>query len=118
MGKTIKVKRYTESFKRQVVREYEQGASASSLQRKYGIGGVTTIKKWVEAYGKEGFRTEKVIICSPEDQPSFQEMKKRIAELESALAQTVLEARMLQAIIDAASEHFNMDVKKTFGSRL
>ncbi len=33
MGTTIKVQRYSESFKRQVVQEYEEGASASSLQR-------------------------------------------------------------------------------------
>ena len=112
MGTTIKVQRYSESFKRQVVQEYEEGASASSLQRKYGIGGVITIKNWVKAYGKEGFRTEKVPICSPEGQPSFQQMAQRIKALESALAESILEARMLQAIIDAVSEHLNLDVKK------
>ncbi len=38
------VKRYTESFKLQVVREYEAGASAHSLKQKYGITARTDIK--------------------------------------------------------------------------
>jgi transposase len=114
---TTKIKRYSESFKRQVVREYEEGASAHYLQQKYGIGGSATIKHWVQKYGKEGFRTEQVLICSPEDQPTFQQMEQRIRELEAALAEAVLEARMLAAIVEAAGEHFQTDLKKAFGSR-
>ena len=114
---TTKIKRYSESFKRQVVREYEAGASAHYLRQKYGIGGTMTIKRWVQKYGKEGFRTEQVLICSPEDQPTFQQMEQRIKELEGALAEAVLDARMFEAIVDAASKHFNTDLKKAFGNR-
>ena len=38
------IKRYSQAFKQQVVREYEAGASATSLAQRYGIGTHTTIK--------------------------------------------------------------------------
>ncbi len=39
-------KRYSEPFKRQVVSEYEAGASLKALQRKYAIGNLSTLKRW------------------------------------------------------------------------
>ena len=37
------VKRYSQAFKQEVVKEYEAGASAKYLSEKYGIGGGSTI---------------------------------------------------------------------------
>ena len=112
------VKRYDEALKRLVVREYEAGQSVYMLQQKYGIGGFVTIKRWIEKYSKAGYRTEKVVIQSVEDQLEYQAMKVRIRELEAALASSILEVRMLQAVLKAASEGVGMDLKKTFGKKL
>ena len=38
------IRRYSQAFKQQVVREYEGGASVNSLRHKYGIGSPGTIK--------------------------------------------------------------------------
>lgn len=114
MSKTV-VKRYAEGLKRQVVREYEAGQSVYALQQKYGIGAHVTIKRWIEKYGSAGYRTKQVVIQSAEDQQEYKAMKARIRELEAALAESVLNARMLEAVLDAASEGLNMDLKKTFG---
>ena len=112
------IKRYSQAFKQQVVREYEAGASATSLAQRYGIGTHTTIKKWVKKYGRFGFRTEKVVIQTVEDQLEVQEMKTRIAALESALAESVLENRMLEATLTVASTELKLDLKKNFGNPL
>ena len=109
------VKRYSQAFKQQVVKEYEAGASVSRLRRKYGVGSAKTIERWVKRYGREGYRTEKVVIQTVEDQVEFQAMKRRIQELEAALAESVLEARMLRSVLEAAGEHLGMDLKKDFG---
>ena len=111
------VKRYSQAFKQQVVREYENGASSYSLRQKYGIGAHLTIKRWVEKYGRSGYRSELVVIQTVDDQLEVKAMKQRIADLESALAQSVLENRMLTATIDVASESLGMDLKKNFGKR-
>jgi len=112
------IKRYSQAFKQQVVREYEAGASATSLAQQYGIGSHTTIKKWVKKYGCSGFRTEKVVIQTVEDQVEVKEMKARIAALESALAESVLENRMLEATLTVASTELKLDLKKNFGKPL
>ena len=43
----IAIRRYSEAFKKQMVREYEAGASAGRLREKYGIKGRSTVNTWV-----------------------------------------------------------------------
>ena len=112
-----RVIRYSQAFKLQIVREYEAGASVHSLAQKYGIGGATTIKAWIKKYGRSGYRAEKVVIQTADDQLAVKAMRKRIAELESALAETVLENRMLKTTLEVASEALEMDIKKNFDKK-
>jgi len=116
MMKKEYVKRYSQAFKQKIVREYEAGASAYSLAQQYGIGGQTTIKRWVAQYGRSGFRAEQVVIQSLEDQHEVQAMRERITALERALAESVLENRMLTTTLEVASQALDMDLKKTFGN--
>jgi len=111
------VKRYSQALKQQVVREYEAGASIYRLQQKYGIGAHKTVKRWIEQYGRSGYRSELVHIQTAEDQLEFKAMKSRIAELESALAQSVLENQMLRTTIEVASQSLGLDLKKNFGKK-
>jgi len=111
------IKRYSQAFRQQVVREYEGGASIYSLRQKYGIGAHKTVKQWVKRYGRSGYRSELVHIQTVEDQLEFKAMKGRITELESALAQTVLENRMLRTTIEVASQSLDVDLKKNFGKK-
>jgi transposase len=111
------VKRYSQAFKRQVVRDYESGISIYQLRQKYGVGGYKTIKGWITKYGRTGIRTEKVIIQTVEDQMEFQAMKARIAELEKALADAVIDNRMLTTTLEVASKRLEMDLKKNFGKK-
>lgn len=111
------IKRYSQAFKQQVVREYERGASIYNLQQKYGIGAPHTVKRWLKQYGCSGFRGEVIHIQTVEDQWEFQAMKSRIADLESALAQSVLENRMLSTTLEVASQSLGIDLKKNFGTK-
>jgi len=111
------IKRYSQALKQQVVREYEDGASIYRLRQKYGIGAHYTIKRWIKQYGRSGYRAEVVHIQTVEDQLEFKAMKSRIAELESALAQSVLENRMLATTLEVASQSMGLDLKKNFGKK-
>lgn len=112
-----KVKGYSQAFKQKVVREYEAGVSVYKLRQKYGIGGHTTVKRWIEKYSRSGYRSEVVHIQTIEDHQEVQAMKERIEELESALAESVLENRMLKATINVASNALDVDIKKIFGKK-
>lgn len=111
------VKRYSQAFKQQVVEEYEKGVSINYLNQKYGIGGGRTIKGWVNKYGRSGYRSEVVIIQTVEDQEEVKGMRQRIKELEAALAQSVLDKRMLETIIEVGSRELGIDLKKNIGIR-
>ena len=111
------IRRYSTAFKQMVVREYEAGASVLGLRQKYGIGSPTTVKRWVEQYSRAGYRNSVVVIQTVDDQLAVKAMKEHIAELEAALAQSVLESRMLKITLDVASQSLGMDLKKNFGKR-
>lgn len=111
----IKLKRYSVAFKKEVVREYEAGASESSLKQKYGIGGSTTISKWLKKYGRYGTRHELMVIQKPEEQNQVKQLQQRIQELETALAQTVVDKLMLESLVTEIEAESGVDLKKNIG---
>ena len=57
------------------------------------------------------------MIQSVDDQLEVKAMKQRIVELEAALAESVLENRMLQTTLEVASQALDIDLKKNFGKK-
>lgn len=111
------IKRYSQAFKQQVVQEYEAGSSIYRLRQKYGIGSHKTVERWIKQYSREGIRHELMHIQTIEDQVEVRAMRSRISELESALAEQVLENRMLRATLAAAEQEAGADVKKNCGNK-
>lgn len=97
---TTKYKRYSEAFRRMIVLEYESGISISSLQTKYGIGGMETIPRWIDRYGKPGVRAKLVRIQTTEEANRVGELEKRVEELEQALGKVTLEKLKLESIVE------------------
>jgi len=106
------VKRYSEAFKRQVVSEYEVGASMGDLQKKYGITGGMTIKNWIKKYAKEGFRHEVITIQTAEEANRVRELEAQVQELEQALGKVTLEKLKLESILEELAETYDMEAKK------
>ena len=114
MGQNAKqiIRRYSLAFKQQVVKEYEAGASASELRRRYGIGSTHMVVQWVERYGREGVRHKLMVIQSPEEQERVRELEARIAELEKLTAQLSLDKFMLECSLTVAEKELGHKVKK------
>ncbi len=93
---------YSEAFKRRVVQEYEQGVSATALQRKYDIRGSGTIKRWVQKFGRQPYRTETVLIRTLEDLDHVRRLENRVAQLQNLVAELALENRILRAALQQA----------------
>jgi transposase len=109
---TEKIKRYSEAFRRQVVAEYESGTKISSLQKKYGINGGTTVQSWIKKYAKAGFRHELVRIQTAEEVNRVKELEKQVKELEQALGKVMLEKLKLESILEELGEGQGDEVKK------
>lgn len=105
---------YTETFKLQVVKEYEEGGiSILALQRKYHIGGNTTVQKWVKKYGKQGLGSVEV---PPDDSVRIGDRLTNI-ELKSELEAARLKIAALEALLEASSKHTGINLKKKFGGK-
>jgi transposase-like protein len=69
-----------------VVRELEQSRVAfEQMRRKYGIGGCSTVQKWVRRYGN-GTRGKVIRVETPEAINEQERLKQRVRLLERALA--------------------------------
>lgn len=109
---TKQVKRYSEAFKLQVVSEYEAGSNISDLQKKYGITGGSTIRRWIKKYAKEGFRHELVRIQTAQEAGRVKELEKQVQELEQVLGKVTLEKLKLESILEELEEAYGVEVKK------
>ena len=89
--------RYSEAFKMEVVRELEsQDLPFTTVQRKYGIGGSWTVQKWVRKYGN-GSRGKVIRVQKPEEIDELKQLKTRVRQLETALADSNIEAALERA---------------------
>lgn len=106
------IKRYSITFKKQVVSEYESGASIYELNRRYGINGATTVKSWVGQYGREGLRHKLIMIQQPEEQERVRELEGQVKELEAMVAKLSLEKFIAECALEVAEEDLGYKVKK------
>lgn len=98
--------RYSEVFKRQVVGEIESGKfrSFSEARRAYDIRGTATIQRWVRQYGNEKILPKKVKIETMKERDELKEARKRIRELEAALADAHIDHALSDAYVQIACE--------------
>ena len=108
----VYIKRYSGAFKKTVVKEYEAGETIDALRRRYGIGGGSTIQRWIKKYGVAGLRHEVVIMQRADEQRREKKLEARVKELEAALAQLTLDKMMLETTLEVASELYGEDIKK------
>ena len=96
--------RYSEAFKQEVVRELESGQSTvAAIQRKYGLGGIVTVQRWVRRYGN-GTRGKVIRVEKPEEINEAEQLKRRVRQLETALADTNIDLALERAYTQMACE--------------
>jgi transposase len=74
---SIREKRYTEEFKKQIVELYQNGKAVSILAREYGLI-EQTIYKWIHRYEPIAKNSEGEVVTHAD----VKVMQRRIAELE------------------------------------
>ncbi len=104
--------RYSEAFKMAVVRELEsQDLPFEQMRRKYGILGTVTVQKWVRKYGN-GTRGKIIRVEKPEEINEVQRLRRRVRQLESALADANIDAALERAFTELACERAGVDVEE------
>lgn len=105
---------------------YSSGMSKYRCMQKYGIKGHGTIDNWIIRYASH----PELVSLRPEpieedmanrDKESYKEentaLKKRIKELEKALAFSKLETEARDLLIDKAESYFNIPIRKKSGAK-
>ena len=103
---------YSEAFKRQVVFELEQGkhASLEAARRAYGSGGSTTVWRWARRYGRDDLLPKRVRVQTLKERDELAEARKRIRELEAAVADAHIDYCLEKSFLEIACERLGQDV--------
>jgi len=96
--------RYSEAFKLQVLREVESGrfATRSAAYRAYGIRGSGAIERWARKYGKNHLVGKVIRVETPDELDEMKELRKKVRELEKALAEAHIDRRLESAYLKIA----------------
>ena len=100
------VMRYSEAFKVQVVRELEQGQfeSAGAAGHAYGVKGSHTVAGWVRRFGKDHLLRKVIRVMKADERAEIEALRKRVRELERALADAHLDLKLEAAYVKLACE--------------
>lgn len=113
-------KDYSMSFKLAVVQEYENtGISQMALQRKYGIQGNNTLKRWIEKYSNFDVSNKSRKPMEKSKDQELLELRQKVrllerknARLEKELEQKDMKAEFFDLMIDIAEKEYNIDIRK------
>lgn len=99
--------RYSEAFKRAVVREYERGIlNKAQIKTKYGIGGKSRVLDWCRKYGKLVYPT------GNNGRPMKDPQKQRIKDLEKQLEEARLKVLAYEKLISIAEKEEGISILK------
>lgn len=105
--------RYSIAFKQQVIADLESGrfGSMDAASKHYGIGGKSTVRKWLKKYGRNHLIPKVVRVEKPDEADQIRQLKQQIEQLQKALGRTQLEKIMEEAFLHQACEALGTDVE-------
>lgn len=107
---------FSETARKSIVKEIENGLSKAEAGRKYQVS-QTTIYSWIRKYSKKYTATLKVRVDHESDSEKNKHLEAELSKAYEALGRSQTENMLLQKILELASEHFEMDIKKKFKSQ-
>jgi transposase-like protein len=95
-----------------VVDEIARGKFSSpyKAQQAYGVRGNGTVDKWVRKYGREDLLPKRIRIETMDEIDQLKEARKRIKELEAALADAHIDQCLEHAFLEIACERMEVDM--------
>ena len=118
---------YSEEECLSILRDYySSGMSKYVCVRKYGLSGNSVLLRWLRKYESHPElvslqKEKKEEEMANRDKESYKEenaaLKKRIKELEKALAFSKLETEARDLLIDKAESYFNIPIRKKSGAK-
>jgi transposase-like protein len=104
------IKIYSDSFKREVIREIKSGfLSKAEARRKYDIPGRSTIIGWIRKFDGKTTDYRRIMDYKKSDKEA---LITRIKELERKLEEEQIRSEGLSKMIDIAEEQLKITIRK------
>ena len=112
--------RYSEAFKRKVVEGLEKGELRNQAEARelYGIRGGSTIHSCLRKYGKNHLIAKVVKVESMKERDRMKQLKRKIRELEKALADTKVEQVLDRAYFEVLCEEMGIEDTAEYKKKL
>jgi transposase-like protein len=90
------VRRYSEAFKLQVIREYEAGehGSVAAASRRYAITGNGTVKGWLKQYGKTHLMKKVMRVEAAGEDDRLRALEREVKRLKEALGDAHIDLKL------------------------
>jgi len=119
-SRRVKVIRYSEAFKHQVIKEVEEGhRSIDQIRRAYGIGHYS-IQQWMKRMGKLASLPRVIRVEKPDEKDQIKELQRQIRELKESLADTQVRYLIAESRFEVVCEEQGLDpeeVKKKLNAK-
>lgn len=107
---------FEESFKKQLVKEFESGKfSVMELSTLYSVSS-TVIYRWIYRYSRFNKQGHLIVEKSKSSSAKVKDLEKRIKELERLVGQKQIMVEFYETMIDLAKEQYDIDIKKNFNT--
>ena len=115
--KLIRKKRnFSESFKKELVRDYEKGKySVIQLEKLHAITG-SVIYRWIYKYSTFNEKGYRVIEMKDSSNKKLKELEQKVKELEQTVGRKQIMIDYLEKMMEIAKEELNIDIKKNFNT--
>lgn len=115
---TLKVqRRFSEELRKEIVHRIESGQiGITQAMREYDVGSSQTIYNWLYKYSRNLKKGTRLVMEKDSKDQSIIALREQIKELQAALGRQTLETNLYRHIVELASEEYNTDLKKNFGS--
>lgn len=111
-----KTRRYSEEFKRQLVKDFESGQfSVLELSKLHGVR-FQGIYEWIYKYSTFNEKGYRVVEMKESSLRKVKELEKRIKELESVVGRKQIMIDYLEQMMEVAKEELDIDIKKNFST--
>lgn len=110
--KIRKRRKFEESFKQQIVKDFESGQySVAELGSLYSLS-IQVIYNWIYRYSRFNKKGHRVVESNKSASSKVKDLEKRIKELERIVGQKQIMVDYYETMIDLAKERYDIDIKK------
>jgi transposase len=116
---TVKERRYrrfSESFKKEKVKEIAENRSTVSDICRVNEVSYTAVYHWINLYSNTN-KPHRTIVEAKSDTTKILALQKKIAELERLIGQKQVQIDFQEKMIEIAEETYQVDIKKKFGTK-